>query len=379
MRALRAVLAVAALLCAPVLALQALANTRELPGPLGWNGFWQASIARQFVTVAIEDERPVMAIRPGGVEMARAAYAREPFATDALFLLASAMQVEGRSDEAARVLAAGLTLDKRSQYLGAMEIQAAVAASDYERALGAIDRLARVRPMMTGDFVGAFATVLGQEGAEPVVLQALENKPVWAVPFWLQVPTDPGTLARFYNLRLLTDEGTSANSDARLMTALAAAGMHQQVFELWDRAGKGADNPTGFVQTGGENAFGWQAPPGQTGNFSQRGEGRFRLYVDAGQEVELARQLVRLAPGSYRFEAQVDPASDAEAVSVKLQCAAAPDGAGAQEHTLAQFADFTASSGCRFYWLILTGDAFENRSALQATVSAIRFGPAGGA
>ncbi|GGD49774.1 hypothetical protein GRI62_07170 [Erythrobacter arachoides] len=368
MRVLRALLVVLVLLCAPLFVAQGIANSRQSPALLGWNGFWQANVARQFVMVQMEAGQPVMAIRDGGIDLAKDAFAKEPFATDALFLIASSLRANGAENEAATLVTRGLSLDKRNRYLGAMDIQTAVTIGDFDLALAGIERLYRTSPSLSDGFLNAFKTILAQDGAEDIMLRALERRPVWANAFWTMVPPEPESVRRLYNLRLLTDEGTSEDTDARLLAGLAATEQYATVFALWDYLNEGSGNPTGFVATGGDGTLGWQVPEGETGHFSERGNGEFRLFVDARESRELARQLVRLQPGRYAFSADFSPKTAAENFTASVQCAVNSPNEPI-EQSLSTAAEFVISDQCAFYWLVLTGNAWERRTPLEATVS----------
>lgn len=372
MRPVRIAISLLALAAAPVLAVQGMANSRQFSGAMPLNGFWQANIARQMVGVT-QDEAgmPQMAVRPGGLDLARDAFAREPLAMNAVFLMAIDARQSGDTARANRIVELGAGIDKRNRYLAALQVEAALPAQDFDAALAAIERIAATNPALSGGFVNAFTVFLAQDGAVPVLQAALEREPAWAAPFWLLPPSDPLPLRRLYELRLLTDVGTSAQSDARLLAALTQAQLYAEAFALWDTMPQAARNPSGFAADGAETAFEWQAPAGKEGNFSQRGEGNYQVFVDERATAELARRLVRLTPGRYTFAADFSPEDQANDLQAKLECATGGSG-GESAQSLAEPVAWTVGAGCSIYWLILSGDAYERRSPIEGTVSNLR-------
>lgn len=339
---------------------QGFSNAREAMGPLSWNGFWQASIARQLVQVRAEDGVPGFVVPDEAIALARDAFATEPLATDALFVLAT----QNPQDDLVRL---GLALDKRNRYLGMLEVQSRLLERDLAGALATIDRLSITHPRLLGEFLRPFTQALSQEGTEEILLEALESEPVWAEQFWITIPPDPTAVRKMYNLRQQIDFGTSADSDLRLTAALANARLYEEAGQFWSSLPAGQGNPTAFLPASDVEPFGWRVTTSGDRSFSARGEGAYQVFVSSLTFGELARQLVLLDPGTYRFSASVSPATERENLGVSLQCATTEADAP-EPRPLTGPISWTIGGQCSAFWLILSGNAWESRSDLEARI-----------
>lgn len=369
----RLLLCVAVLSLAPFLFLQGLANARAAPGPVDWNGFWKADVAQNFLEAEENEGQLVLEISSAGRELAYEAFVEEPFATDALFLLAVAYRNEGRLENAVNLVEQGLGLDKRNRQLGILDLERAAIAGDFESVFAAIDRLTTTSPRLVEQFVRPLSAALDQEDTIPVIEDALDTNPRWAPAFWNSVPSSFAGVTNMLALRERTSIGTTSESDARLLGMLFQMGQFEPAFAFWDNSpystGIGFE---AFIDSLEYPPLGWVAASSGDRSFSPGQAGEYEVFVEQGTFGELARQLVRLEPGTYSFAADVKPKVEAGFLDVTLNCATA-DADTAMRRSLDERAEWEVGDDCSFFWLVLEGSAWDRRSDLRASISGLAF------
>ncbi len=353
----------------PVLLLQGLANARMSGGPIQWNGFWEADLARAFLQADDSDGQLRISINDIGLSFARSAFEKEPFATDALFLFVVDERARGNDEAVREILKIGVALDKRNQRLGAFEMEQAISARDYTKTFAVIDRLTTINPSLIDELVQPLASAMGQPDMVPVVRTALEAQPAWAEAFWRAAPANEDGLLAMYDLRQQIDFGTSEESDAAMLSGLVQTGNYSEAFDFWDQAKFIASgNEFGFVETTQSPPLGWQATITGSRSFTETQPGIFSVFVEEQTFGELARQLVRLDAGSYNFSADVSPAIEDAALNISLQCAENGNEVG-NVQSLAEGPAWTVTQDCNFFWLLLSGTAWERNSPVLGEVS----------
>ncbi len=373
-RVIRWVLCALLVALAPVLMLQGQANASRPSGPLATsNGFALAELARGGLRVRQSATATTLVVEPRALNLARRAFAREPMAGNALFVLA----VDERARNAAgaggqSLLDAATAINKRNRYLGALQMEQFARAGEYEQTFAIVDRLARVHPQVRGEFVQPLIQALREESAVPVMADALAANPRWAKDFWLAVPADPVLVGRMFALRQRVDAGTDAISDARLMNGLVLAERFEDVLAFRDSLPGGRPRGTGFVAVGGEPPFGWNLEASGERAMTQQGDDGYDLFVQQDTSGVLGQQLLALSPGRYTFSATVSPQSAAENLSLRFRCATARGDAGTTQ-PLGEPATFVVGTGCRAWWLEVMGDAWNLRGGLRATLTNMRF------
>lgn len=371
-RVIRLFLVAAFLLAAPVLFLQGQANAGK-PGPAyGWNGYNLANLSRGSLRVEASEANVSVNVEEAGLALARRAFAAEPLATDALFVLAADERSKGNTQAMQALLDGANSLDKRNRNIGALQLEQAALSGDLEQTFAIVDRLATVHPRLTGDFVQPLVAALGQDAAVPVLAEALAGEPVWAEAFWRAVPADPQLVSRMFALRQQVSVGTTPQSDASLLAGLVAQGRYAESFAFWDDVAGGADNVYGFVDSTDFAPFGWDLETSGERAMSTRGEGRYDIYIQTETSGSLARQLLRLPTGEFSFSADITPRSDAAAITASLTCAD-NDSALAPAQPLDEVVSWSVSGACSAYWLELRGGAWERRDALRATIADMQF------
>lgn len=358
---------------APVLLFQGQANSFSPSGPwLAKNGFNLAEIARAGLRVRQANGVTTVGVEPDALELAREAFVREPLATNALFALAIDERAANPRQGGQELLDAAVALDKRNRYLGALQMEQFSRAGDFASTFSLIDRLARVYPNLTTEFVQPLVQSLRQDDAVDVIAEALADEPGWANSFWHAVPSDPVLVGRMLALRQRTDKGTDAASDSALLAGLAAARQFDEAFAFRDSLRGGAPEGTGFVPVGGVAPFGWKTEASGERSLSSRGENGYEIFVQQGTNGELGRQLLRLPAGRYTFSAAITPVSSAENVTARLQCATA-ESIVTPAQPLTGPVTFTVPGTCRTWWLVLGGSAWAVSGGLRSTIADMRF------
>jgi hypothetical protein len=373
-RVIRWLLCALLLALAPVLLLLGQANASRPSGPLvSTNGFNLAELARAGLRVRQSGGTTTLAVESDALKLARRAFAREPMAGNALFVLA----VDERAGNASgtggqELLDTAAALNKRNRYLGALQMEQFSRAGDFPRTFAVIDRLARVHPELTPEFVQPLVQALRQDDALDVMAGALAASPQWAHDFWFSVPSDPVLVSRMFALRQRVDNGADAETDARLMGGLVAAGRFDDAIAFRNSLPAGPPQGTGFVAVGGVPPFGWNLEASGERAMTQQGDTGYDLFVQQDTSGVLGQQLLALAPGRYTFRATVSPRSFAANLEIRFRCATARGDAGTTL-PLSAPATFTVSAGCQAWWLEVMGDAWNLRDGLRATMTDIRF------
>jgi hypothetical protein len=376
-RAARFGLVLVVLLLAPLLLIQGLAQASVPLGPgREQNGYFRALQALSRMELRQSGQSVTMQVTDSAAKLAREAFVREPYAADALFVLAAHLRQLGEPRKMTAVIDGAYALDKRSRSIGVLQLEQAVAAGDLKRTFATVGRLSTIYPSLKQSFVQPLIGELGRDGVATIMLAELEKNPVWATDFWTSVPADPAIVEQMYRLRLATSAGTTANSDGHLLAALVASGLYDEAFAFWSSLADGQVDPHAFVAGDDLPPFGWKATIQGDRSMTSRGGGEgYDIYVQSDTSGELGRQLLRLPPGEYSFAASVVPAGEAENVSVRLQCADAEQPLGSAQ-PLDQAAKWSVrDGGCAAWWLILEGSAWNSRQSLRATISDMRFGP----
>lgn len=371
-RAVRFFLVAAFIVAAPVLFLQGQANAGK-PGPsFGWNGYNLATLAMGGLRVEQSGSSVSMVVDDRGLALARRAFAAEPLASDALFIMAINERAAGDQARMQGILDGANALDKRNRNIGALQLEQTVLAGELQDTFSIVDRLATVHPRLTDDFVQPLVGALAQEDAVPVLAAALQEGPIWAEAFWKAVPAEPQLVSRMFDLRQLADAGTTPESDAALLAGLVAQGRFGESFAFWDQVAGASDNQFGFVDSVQFAPFGWELETSGERAMSARGEGRYEVYIQTETSGSLGRQLLRLPAGSYSFTADIAPRGDAAAIRASLICADSNEAIG-NAQPLDEAASWTVSGSCSAYWLELDGGAWDRRDAMRATISDMRF------
>ncbi|GEM_PF-6505976 len=369
----RLVLAIGIAALAPVVALQSLANAKlPLPPAEHWNGYRTATsaFARLEASEQIEGGMPQFAVREPGPALARRAFAAEPLATDALFVLAvDARQTRG--EEAAReiVRLAG-ELELRNRYLGVLRMQDALADQDIDAAFAVLDQITLVNPDMAGPLVTAMTPLLSEPASRASMAEALAREPAWAEDFWTFAPRNPDAVVGLLDLRSRVDMGTNAESDTLLLTAAVRQERYDEALAMWERLEGSATDTLAYSSDEDYAPIGWAFEQDARKSVNLTQNGGYRIFVAGNSSGAIAQQLVRLTPGEYVLE--MDGQADVlTRLQSALQCA--DSDANPQWRTGAEETRFTVSGECSIHWLMLGADTFEQSNTIEGVLTRIDF------
>ena len=369
--------AVLLLAATPVAFLQALVNSGgDAPRwARDWNGFRMADDARGRLSGDPENPQKGLTMGAGAPALARAAYAREPLASDAVFVLAlaqSPLDQEYRAGPTARL---GAEIDKRNALLELLLIADAARRQDFPAMFGYADVLAAAHPTLARSVLAPLFDRLGDPAAMPIVATALANNARWAGAFKSYVPRDEAALRNYLTLRHQAPAGERWESDEKLVGALVDHRMYEEAFATWRSLADADGNQFGFVTDDHFAPIGWRLVVRGDRVARIGDDGTMTLSVDRGAGGELARQLLDLPAGRYRLEAKIASPDAEPPLWVELRCATAKN---APRQPLTAQAEFTVNeAGCPAYWLTIGASALESRHGVEATLSGWRFSKIG--
>jgi hypothetical protein len=364
--------ALALVLAVPFAGLQAIVNSGgDAPRwARDWNGFRLAEDARGRLSGDPENPQAGVSMGAGAPALARAAYAREPLASDAVFVLALAQSPLGEEYRAGGAAKLGAAIDKRNALLELLLIADAARRQDYPEMFGYADVLAAAHPTLARSVLAPLFDRLGDPAAVPIVAAALADHARWADAFESYVPKDEAALRNYLALRRRAPAGEHWESDDKLIAALADRHMYVEAFATWRLVADTGANRFGFVTDDRFAPIGWRLVVRGNRVAQIADDGAMTVSVERGAGGELARQLLELSPGRYRLETRIASADATPPLWVSLSCASVK---GARRQPLKPQVDFTVSeAGCPAYWLVVGGSALESRHGVEATLSGWR-------
>lgn len=371
---LAAATAAALLLAAPVVSIQAAVNA-DVPVPRWareWSGFRLAEEARGRLSGDPQTPAAGLTLGPGAADLARAAYAREPLASQATFVLALAESPLIEDYRAGPVARLGAALDKRNALLRLLLIADAAGREDYPAMFGHADVLAAAHPDLARTVLAPVFERLGDPATVPLVAAALAAGPRWAPAFRGIVPQDEAALGNYLTLRAGAGWDKPWESDERLVATLADRGFHQEAFAAWRGLAGARADAFGFAAGPEFAPIGWRSV--QAGDRVARvGEdGSMFVSVERGAGGELASRLLQLPPGRYRLEATIASDRPDPPLWVALRCAKTA-GAPERRPLTPQVELVAEEAGCPAYWLIVGASALDSRHRVEATLGNWRF------
>lgn len=365
--------ALALVLAAPFASLQAIVNSGgDAPGwARSWNGFRLAQDARGRLSGDPENPQGGVTMGAGAPALARAGYAREPLASDAIFVLALAESPLGEEYRAGPIVKLGAAIDKRNALLELLLIADAARREDYRAMFDYADVLAAAHPTLARSVLAPLFDRLGDPAALPIVGAALAENARWADAFKSYVPKDEAALRNYLALRRQAPPGDHWESDEKLVAALADHHMYKGAFETWRLVANTGRNRLGFVADGRFAPIGWQLTARGDRVARIGDDGTMSVSVERGAGGELARQLLELPPGRYRLETRITSTDADPPLWMALSCASAKD---APRRPLKAQVEFTVGEGgCPAYWLIIGASALESRHGVEASLGGWHF------
>ncbi|WP_340587916.1 hypothetical protein [Erythrobacter alti] len=377
MRLMRLVLALGVAALAPVVVLQALANAKmPMPPAEYWNGFRTATfaLARLEASGEVEGGMPQFSVRDPGPALARRAFASEPLATDALFVLAVDAQENGGEGAGREIVRLAGQLEMRNRYIGVLRMQDALADRDIDAAFALLDQFALVNPDLAGPLVTAMAQYVPDPAMRSSLAEALSRRPAWASDFWKFAPRNSIAVEGLIDLRSRVDVGTSAESDGILLAAAVRQKQYADALAMWERLAGGEADRLAYRTDERYAPIGWEFEQDARKSVNVTQSGGYRIFVAGNTSGTIGRQLVRLSPGNYLLEIDGD-SNVMPRLQSALICAESEESPRWREG--AEETRFTVSGECSIHWLILGADTFEQSNTLEGMLTRIDFRPAG--
>ncbi|MCW3845607.1 hypothetical protein OF829_00025 [Sphingomonas sp. LB-2] len=337
-------------------------------------------------TAAVRDMR----VGPEQLAEAREALRREPLASGALMLIGIERDAAGKHDEAATLMVATHTLDKRELVANAWLINhyGTMPGDHSEQVLGLLDEALKVKPELGQQYMPAFAQALANPDTIPVFLRLLRAKPSWELNFWRAVAANDAALpnAEVLRSRMLTGRDEQSDVDAMLMASF----IRVKRMDLALSFGKGLPAKPGdrdnllrnssFEDLPSMPPLDWELiSDGRIGSAIDEGRGTLIINAIAGSGGTVARQLIAMPPGSYQLlvklgRAEFTRGSD---LTVRVHCAESddPDIPAFSERVdtdLDKPFVVAEDSRCSFYWIDLMFSAFDSSTPASTSVAEVR-------
>lgn len=326
-------------------------------------------------------------VSPQLAARARAAAGRDRLAYEPyLFSGASSFPTERSAGtaRAADLLREALRRNPRSAQARALLLRRALLQGDVKEAIAQIGMLDRLNREYAIALLGGVGRAINTTAQIDEANRALSERPS------LYREVVRGFTAAAKPARLVAHLGTGLDGPALrdpavtgpLLDRLVELGEVDAAHSLWRRAGGDSQGAAllsdpAFSISGGRPPFAWNYAQSGSGVAERqpRGEGVFVDYYGR-QPGALLRQLVTLAPGSYRLTVTYEPLGRAPgSLAVGVACASRSNqlatarlqgGAAAGRRKLALA--FAVPAGCRGQWIEFAGLPDEQRRGQQAIV-----------
>jgi hypothetical protein len=248
------------------------------------------------------------------------------------------------------------------------------------RQVAALARLAGSGPQIVAPYIAAYA----RNPANWADLRGLfRHNPSLADAAYLALASDPRNAPAV----LALSGGGRAIAGSQwfpvLLKSLSDAGEYQRAYAIWAQAaGVGPRSgellhDAGFQDRTSPPPFNWALTASTVGLAERASGGKLHLLFYGQDDGSLARQLLLLAPGTYRLSSPLLPGgSNPQAVTWSLKCdkAAEPLSTGA----IGSPWTFTVPPGCRAQWLELVGKSADMPQQTDVTVGAVQLQRVGG-
>ena len=170
-----------------------------------------------------------------------------------------------------------------------------------------------------------------------------------------------------------------------MVSGLVTAGNYAAAEDAWRRIygvrSRGLLHDPAFRDRISAPPFAWQLWSGSAGVAEASGSGGLEVIYYGREETQLARQLMRLAPGGYRLAMRVNAPTGADGVAWTVTCAAGGDTkllqlplAGARKGVLAAVLNVPPGS-CPVQWIELRGRPGPTDATAQLTISNLELEP----
>ena len=352
---------------------------------------------------AVWSGHPAAAIALASTDIAKAAGARRPIGDSAFKLMAEAaskaplepqpflvrgirLQLAGREAEAERAFAAARWRDPRSIPARYFLANSRLGRGDVEglRDVAGLIRLSPGGLEASIPYLAAFA----RQKQVAVPMRALfKQNPAIRSAVLSSLAQDPANLSLVLELGETTDVAKAPWLAAMIRT-LVEHRQYDRARALWARTA-GIDRSAtlgllfdpSFSDSASLPPFNWELTSSTLG-FAERRSGRLQAIYYGQEDGVLARQLLVLAPGRYRFQAPAKGGAESGEGSALLwtvRCADAPGGAVlASAPASANGLSFAVPESCPAQWLELVGRSSDTGRQIELAIGPVSLSRATG-
>lgn len=383
-----------ALRAAPILLLAALLFTITLRSSIAdafqagrpdWALSWRPDHAGASAAMA---HRLIAAGRiEDGRRMAERAIGRDPVQANAYSALALAAESAGHAARATRLMAVAHALSRRERVTEMWLIRQSIRSADYPAAVRHFDIAMRTSARRSADLMPLLVVATQDARLVPALAPVLARDPNWKAPFLMNLAINgPNAVhaARLSRGRLDPGQPEERAVLARLIARLDYERRYDLAWSFYREARPGTPElaasslrDSEFAGVAGFPPFDWQLTEQAdlTALRERRRDGgpgfALALLAEGGRTGEVARQLVRLSPGTYQiqFDAGAIPANPLDRPRISLLCAGTmtpfaqlrPGRAG--EATQRVSGSFTVPPTCR--WQLLSISIGSNETPVE--------------
>jgi hypothetical protein len=319
--------------------------------------------------------------------MARAPLAEEPFLLEALKALA-----RGENARAERLLVEARRRNPRSRMTRLILLDRYMRSGRIPQAAEEITVLNRLIPAASDVLVPELAKFARDPATRPALVDVLSSDPGLRERVLTNLAMGGADPELVTGLAAAAGGGSGENQpwQEAMIASLVGRGEIARAYRIWSalpgvRPQEGGLYDPRFQGLPGPPPFNWKLTAGNAG-VAERGQGGgLQVEYYGRAPLELASQMLRLAPGRYRLAARVegDASGEGARLAWRLQCA----GGGAEIASLplrginysprVVGAEFTVSPGCAVQTLRLDGTPSEFPEAQNVTVGEISISRAG--
>lgn len=273
-------------------------------------GTVKASLAAKSLAVRIA-RQPGAGVSSGEVAIAREAYSAEPLSSTALSVIILSLRAGEHRNE---MLTFAGKLSRRNGLLNEEQIRLAAVQGDDAAFFRWLSRSVLTNNELRTRYVGAMAEATAREGAVAALAPVVGPNPEWANFYWRQVLRRPASLSNAAQLRLAIAaapwrQTIIKEADQQLVLGLVNRSKFETAHEVFKglRGTKSAQSRE--ILAGGDFAeqprlapFDWQlAVSGALGAAIDEKQKLLTVSAIGGARGPAARQLINLAPGTYRL------------------------------------------------------------------------------
>lgn len=265
-------------------------------------------------------------------------YRREPLSISAMALIAEAMTGPADRRDRQKLLELAGQLTRRNAFISNELMTSAAVRGDDKVFFRWLSRLILTNREMRESYVGAMAQATARPGAIAALTPIIGESPSWANFYWRKLVRQPGSLVNGARLRVAVagapwQQTEIGPSDRDLSLALVNRGEFDVASDLAAalNAGSSQSRATAsrlvngnFARTPVLPPFDWDlTAAGNMGASIDAKAGNLSISAIAGARGSVARQLIRLTPGTYELRWSLSSASPLEpdALSIGIRCA----------------------------------------------------------